>query len=457
MKEGAIISRRIAKYPELDIDLPTSYSQEEWEEKKYQIHVITPFVGGGAEKGKSDLSMPIRPSSIRGHLRFWWRATRGTSKNIPKELHEREREIWGSPDWPSPVVIEITQPELRTLRELLPPRYGFSTYGAEAYALFSSKQNGDTIIKENFSFCMTIRWKKQQILQRIRDKENDELERQGKPTNLKTYEDIGPDIESAIWAWVNFGGIGARTRRGCGALYCKILAPLNSDAESIGLWYKSQLKMFGIASLGPKGWPTIPGKILIESNLSKPIEAWKATVEVLRTFRQGKSVGRNTGKGPIPGRSFWPEPETIRKETGKRCSDHDRQLHIPENAFPRAEFGLPIIFHFNPKDYGEPPETQLYPKDSQRMASPIILRPLAVGDGKKAVKMIIRLFATPVKDVELVITKGMKRPFGVASIRGSALAAYRTSPMNSRSSGSALDAFVSFAKEPSQAFKEVGL
>lgn len=39
--------------------------------KKYAIEVITPLFGGGVEAGKNDPITLIRPSSIRGHLRFW--------------------------------------------------------------------------------------------------------------------------------------------------------------------------------------------------------------------------------------------------------------------------------------------------------------------------------------------------------------------------------------------------
>ena len=40
-------------------------------------------------------------------------------------------------------------------------------------------------------------------------------------------------------------------------------------------------------------------------------------------------------------------------------------------------FGMPIIFHF--KDKGEPADMQLLPKGKERMASPIIVRPIWQG------------------------------------------------------------------------------
>lgn len=42
----------------------------------YEIELITPMFGGGVLTRENDPSFPIRPTSIRGQLQFWWRATR---------------------------------------------------------------------------------------------------------------------------------------------------------------------------------------------------------------------------------------------------------------------------------------------------------------------------------------------------------------------------------------------
>ena len=39
--------------------------------------VITPLFGGGVTPNEKDPVTTVRGSSVRGHLRFWWRATRG--------------------------------------------------------------------------------------------------------------------------------------------------------------------------------------------------------------------------------------------------------------------------------------------------------------------------------------------------------------------------------------------
>ncbi len=64
--------------------------------RSYSIQVVTPLFGGGVEPGRNDPVTLIRGAGIRGHLRFWWRATRGASYESEKELRKKEEEIWGT-------------------------------------------------------------------------------------------------------------------------------------------------------------------------------------------------------------------------------------------------------------------------------------------------------------------------------------------------------------------------
>jgi CRISPR-associated protein Cmr1 len=198
------------------------------------------------------------------------------------------------------------------------------------------------------------------------------------------------------------------------------------------------------------------------------MEIWKNLIEVMRNFRQGAGFGRNPGNSQnlsVPGRSRWPEPETIRNVSELPRGKHKRMDHIPDDAFPRSELGLPIIFHFKDDQYRDPAESELTPEGKKRMSSPIILRPLAVGDGKKAVPMIVRLSVGPLMRVELKREGALIASSGEEDIRNIRLAEYRNSPMSGLTNkGSALEAFISFAKSDSlaekysfKAFMEVGL
>ena len=60
----------------------------------YQL--ITPLIGGGTESYTNDAHTFVRVSSIRGVLRFWWRATRGgLSRGDARHLRRLEARTWG--------------------------------------------------------------------------------------------------------------------------------------------------------------------------------------------------------------------------------------------------------------------------------------------------------------------------------------------------------------------------
>ena len=164
-------------------------------------------------------------------------------------------------------------------------------------------------------------------------------------------------MRSLRW-WTTFGGIGARTRRGCGSLYCATLKPINKkEAGGMGC------------------------ELVLQNKPGSALQAWKRAVHTLYEFRQGAYVGRKKKYG----KSLWPEADAIRKTTNKSSVKHTPKKNTPI-LFPRAMFGMPIIFPFKSKsDNGTPPETELLPmKGSElydRLASPLILKPITTGDG----------------------------------------------------------------------------
>lgn len=71
----------------------------------------------------------------------------------------------------------------------------------------------------------------------------------------------------------------------------------------------------------------------------------------------------------------------IRRLTKKHAEGHKPQ-HPLEKYYPRAAFGLPIVFHFQSSD--DPEQVILEPNDDRhdRMASPLVLRPYRAHGGK---------------------------------------------------------------------------
>ena len=188
-------------------------------------------------------------------------------------------------------------------------------------------------------------------------------------------------MNTALRWWASFGSVGGRGRRGLGAIQITELQNI-SPAEA----KESQCTLI----LQGKG-----------NGHSEALQAWKEGLKTLQQFRQGKGIGRNPGAEPNkPGRSRWPEPDAIRRITHRNASAH-RPEHPAGNFFPRAQFGLPIIFHF--KDRDEPQDATLKPVDAERMASPLIIRPYFNRDDEQWYPAALYIGLAP---VELELSSG---------------------------------------------------
>ena len=179
------------------------------------IKVITPMFGGSATAGKADPLQPITAKSIRGHLRFWWRACNAGRYASSDEMFKVEEKLWGSMPkcqnnriigGPSGIDVQVEITNRCTLGN-------YQQYNSPIfkYVLFPFSPEGDTNqFLEGVSFRLICT--------------------AAPHVSTEEFEVFKKELESAVWAWVNFGGIGARTRRGCGSLFCSTYAP-NSLAE----------------------------------------------------------------------------------------------------------------------------------------------------------------------------------------------------------------------------------
>jgi len=295
--------------------------------------ITTATYGGGVEAGLSDRITPVRASQCRGLLRFWWRASRGACCATVAALRDEEARIWGSTDHRSPIQIEILNAQLgiETPSDKENPRY----------ALFPAQSNdqhhGSRPIYRGGSFQLKFRC----------------------PSGL------ADELDAALRYWITFSGVGSRTRRGLGALFC--------GEYPAGAIFSNPADLPGTPARIP--WPQLKGGRLAMSAQPFPHQrAWEEAIDALRDFRQER-----THKF---GRSRWPEPDAIRRLT-RSSPDHTAPVN-PAGDFPRGRFGGPIIFHFPQKgrSVGDPEDTRLLPASDyavfERMASPLILKPIAI-------------------------------------------------------------------------------
>ncbi|MBU0500880.1 MAG: type III-B CRISPR module RAMP protein Cmr1 [Gammaproteobacteria bacterium] len=340
-----------------------------WDEEKqlaskprtYQGKTLTPLYGGGVVAGVVDKEMPVRSSGIRGQLRFWWRLLYGKGLTS-QECFARERALWGGIGDDGPAASSVRVRVRATKSPKLQPAFKYAKnsngeYKASpevakdlpAYALFPAQGELDKTDK------------------RVIAKQPSEITEPGIEFSLEI--DCPPErwteVETALRWWASFGGLGARTRRGLGAVELEGINPISrEEVEKAG------------------------GRLELMGGQLRAQEAWNQAINRLKSFRQGEGVGRNNGQqSNHPGRSRWPEPDMIRRLSSKHRKHPP--VHPVEGLYPRAAFGLPIIFHFKP-GAGDPSDHCLEPSgEYDRMASPLILRPYPLGNRNYAAAALL--------------------------------------------------------------------
>ena len=367
----------------------------------YQCTLVTPLYGGGISAGKVDEAMPIRASAIRGQLRFWWRLLAKHRHGVSGEaLRRREFALWGGlgdPVQASKVWVRIDAVQKPVIEPWAQfernPNGGWKVLPtpekwAEApYALFSAQgkrpgapdsQEPKRLVKPGLNWTLRV----------------------GVQVPKDAGEELRVDLKErlpeALRWWASFGGAGARTRRGLGAVQVQGIASVTSaEAEAAGC----KLQLANSASYDAGA-------------------AWISAVDKLKDFRQKPGLARNPGStANRPGRSRWPEPEAIRAITGQHRIKGDGTSFAPRKGmpeiFPRAAFGLPIVFHFqgegtdkrpDPQDVTLEPATVVNGERAERMASPLILRPYFDGKKWKAAALLLPL--NPPTDLVLLQGRG---------------------------------------------------
>lgn len=329
-------------------------SDKKWQ--TYQCTLVTPMYGGGVKAGEVDKEMPIRASSIRGQLRFWWRIACGPF-NSPKEMFDRETEIWGGIGDDG---AKASQVEIRVKADhpinLIPSEKIVAKNDREGRGITYVLGAGDPAecLDSGFKFKISIHY-------HLRPNSQTPL----------TLESLKENVMQALSWWATFGGVGAKTRRGFGAV------------EIDGIDY------IPITHFDDE--ETSKGCRLAFANTissKDPQYAWKIATLRLQEFRQGINIGRNKGQNKIFGRSLWPEPDQLRRISNKHKDNHKPE-HKAGNVFPRAAFGMPIIFDFNDRSKTEPNTMTLLPLGAQRMASPLILRPYYDGQIWRAAALLL--------------------------------------------------------------------
>jgi CRISPR-associated protein Cmr1 len=399
------------------------------QEREYRL--MTPLYGGGAIPGERDERTVVRGTEVRGQLRFWWRACYGGRYKTVVEMKEAEDLLWGAAARPKKEEEgkengedqkkDDEAIEKMTVQIMVDPINANRITETQLYRVID--KNGRYQANPINTALGYVAFP----LQPTRE----ELSAPTPPQVKPVFENVNfrltisfpgkwqKDIEGTLWAWEIFGGIGARTRRGFGALSLTkkgndpIDLPPSDDPIQ---WLRDR-----IASLQAESEPPVKGKapenvpcLLPEMKMQYigPFDtarkAWEGAVEKLLKYRQFPN-----GRYQEYGHTKWPEAETIRILTKKKRRD----ASSPPQKFPRAAFGLPIIFNFlkEGSDLQKRP-LQGKAKNHDRLASPVLLRPLMCksNGGKKEVAIglaiVLENFSFPPEGIVFVEKNGTAHP-----------------------------------------------
>ena len=375
-----------------------------------EYRLITPLFGGGVNPREADPITTVRATEVRGHLRFWWRATRGGQFDGDlARMKAAEDLLWGAAstkdrDRPSLVQVEVVitdrgrpfDPEDTAITDV---RSSFS------YVSFPLQNTGATVL-EGVKFRLHIAY----------------------PSNYQS------DIEAALWAWELFGGLGARTRRGFGAIARDGEVTLPADPLKVREEIEKQMmpEHLNITGQWVDHVPHVHAGFVLLPFDTDAIRVWKRLFTLFKSFRQPRPQHRRwyldqrtnqRKQRSMPGRNHWPEPDEIRRRTRMRANFTDPAGNVHDHssdvssvpAFPRAAFGLPIQFEFKDRQRGDPEGKNLLrgvlrqadgiTRLLERLASPLILRPIPCVGGYLGVAL--RLAGTnPPDDLNIDVVRG---------------------------------------------------
>ncbi len=337
-----------------------------------ELKTITPMFGGSAKTREVDNQNPIRPSSVRGHLRFWWRATAGARVSSAAELFEAEEKLWGSAKEYGLVSLRVQTLESGAPvkpSDLVPDRGTAQSGPMERFFLAPFNENrkeslGEAFGRKEVKFQCVFSFQKQVTPEQ-------QLE-----------------VKAAIRAWITFGGVGARTRRGCGSLEVIKDKPewQPQNAEQLRTWFAGvpdraieRTSLYGAhLQLGDA-----------ENSRRKALtalEAWRELGKFWTRFRKGHFTDKHEQYNAMSGASWHDHGEL------QHFSSSDREIELS-----KPFYGLPLIYQSFKNTDAFSGEIEAVSSHGRRMASPVILKPVAFADGSIRPLVVLLRAPSPVK------------------------------------------------------------
>ncbi len=317
---------------------------------EYELEFITPAFIGGANPQEAEL----RPASIVGMLRWWFRVLVGAWVNNTEELFKLESELFGSQERAGKVWVRVKGLHKFTIEGCeewdvgrpdrgRPGKDSGKAYLGYGNILFINLQRQENL--KRYPFLQTC-------LNKGKNKGTFTV-RSYIPTNssfgvsVLVPEDKVDFIESLLFIVSQLGTIGSRSRRGWGSF---ILKPKYKSGYEIWDRFSPEELKKAIAKLSKEKNSL---EIYIYGSYSDPMSALEDIGMQFRAFRSRRNPDYTLLK------DFLSKPSDSNKEKLKRV------------GVLRTYFGLPINFRFSSLEGKQISITAKVGKDDTRLASPV--------------------------------------------------------------------------------------
>ncbi|MDR4506858.1 MAG: type III-B CRISPR module RAMP protein Cmr1 [Candidatus Brocadiaceae bacterium] len=314
------------------------------EKISFEIETVTPMFLAGADGKTAEL----RPASLKGLLRYWWRALQ-SEPNLDK-LREKEAKIFGSSDegiGGSKFAIRVTQPdkspllnfkdEIKDSRQQNRIDANLSGIGYLFYSTYMQRGKERPYFPVKSKFTVTI--------------------------SSQDEKSLKAAIVS-LWVLAHLGGLGTRARRGAGNIAINSIEGAQKILNDMKLDFVSK----GTTSEEVARW------------LINNFESAKRVINESRTAFVSEYTNLSFSRFVIGGdNKTWKEALNHAGDIFKKFRDNNKS-----RIFETAVFGFPIVHRSS--------RTTVTGKESEvfvRRSSPIIFKIIKVDD--RYYWMVIRL------------------------------------------------------------------
>ena len=297
--------------------------------KEFEVEVVTPMFLGGADPKKAELRVP----SIKGALRFWWRAIYGSDDL--KEMKRREDDIFGSTERKACFSIELKNIEnIRPVLKNLPQ-------GLKVPTQSKGKTFQISIIEYlAYGLCEYKKEQKKNIFTKAHIPEGTTF----KMTFHLKNQAINDQIWDSLQMLSNYGGLGSHSRNGFGSIKVDGLS--------------SSLKLEG----GLKSFTCLSSKSIIFNKFTQKATWEGALSEIGIAYRKARKSLENTHS--FVKRSLIAKPLIVKGEVNIE-DRHSKPYFLHVNKLPNGKYQGQILFI--PYNYLDPSKREEYFETCEKM------------------------------------------------------------------------------------------